>query len=542
MRMKHTRSAFHMGLAGLVGGLIWLGTAWGQAPDPLAREAEAALRNAQSLFFNGKREEAVAALVQGHVKTEALRQAAPADPRLAGLESKVQKLKGDLEKRLGTSLDLASGGQKAPAGLPAPPSSAPAVPAATVPARLPYHAAQQMAEVEKRFQAVNGPYTRFDYYREQGDTGAILRALDGVEQQLAEIPRLIETARKLAAEKGIASHPDFDAALARIDREKARLVETRRGTVQQAAASAAAGDAVTADVEALAVTQERLRQAVFERAYGGPITYNDLAPVRDLLQAIEDFEGKDQAAVRQQMAAFAERYGATRDVIGDKVRTLGYTGNRLPGTIYEDLAKGLENVAKTRKAMGEDLLRRAQEDLDSLGSAHDFFRMERRERAQEYSRVAAQFDPASAGIRAFRAALDGRFEEDDRVFKAKIDGRKWPGSVSGKKAEEEAGLKFFREDSDWGGRPKDKEPRMPVAVAITGDWNVQKRDLLNRPIMHGVAALVAVEVPEEKARLNVLRVYSVTLRTAEGGDIKPAPPFREITVGDSYYIRPGAVK
>lgn len=541
----------------LAGCLLWAGAVLAQDPDSLAREADADLRKAQSLFFNGKRDEAVAMLMEGYAQVEALRQADPSDSRLASLEGKVRKLKGDLEKRLGQTLDLESGARteagKAPAAarpLPAKPvappmAASPAAAPSTSPAassRLPYHAAQQMAEVDKQLQSINGPYSRFEYYIERGDFDAVVQALDGVDRKLEELPGLIETARKLAAEKGVGSHPDFDAAVARLEQEKVRSADMRRQIAQQAEASAAAGDAVSADVEALATTFDRLRRTVFERAYGGPVYYNDLEPVLELLQAITDFETKDLAAVRRQLSEFAGRYGETREAIEEKMHALGYSGNRHPGSLYEDLAAGIENVEKTRKAMGADLLRRAREDLDSLPSAHDFFRMERRERAREYSRVAAQFDPASAEIRTFIEALPARFDEDDRAFAARLDAREWPGSISGKKAEEQAGLEFFRKDADWGARPEGQEPRLPVAVAITGDWNVQKRDLLNRPVMHGVPALVAVEVPEEKKQLNVLRVYSVTLRTAEGPDVPAAPPFREITVGDSYYIRPGEVK
>ena len=59
--------------------------------------------------------------------------------------------------------------------------------------------------------------------------------------------------------------------------------------------------------------------------------------------------------------------------------------------------------------------------------------------------------------------------------------------------------------------------------------------------MYGLPVLLAVEVPSDK-ELNVARVYVLTMRTAEGRGVKMEPPFDHITVGDSYYIRPSAVK
>lgn len=550
-----TRRGLAWGLAG------WLlaCAAWGQsAADDGARQAEAALRQAQNLVFAGKRDEAVQALVQGHEGIRKIRQANASDSRLAGLEGRLQRLKGDLEKRMGKTIDLASGesvesgasGSSGGRPLPdkpvpppmAPPAAAPAVASTAAPAKLPYHAAQKMAEVDKRFGTIRGPYSRFDYYREQGDYGAISKSLDGIEQSLADLPALIEEARRLAAEKGVERHPDFDAAYERIEQEKTRAAETRRQTSGQASTAAAAEASVAADVDTVATAYDRLRAAVFEKAFGGVIHYADLEPVRELLAVVDGFERNEQAQARAMLADFAARYGASRDAIDGKVRALGYSGTRIPGTVYEEFSKGIDQVAKTRLAMGADLLRRAREDLDQLPKAHDFFRADRRDQIRAFAEVAARFDPASEPIREFRAGLEARLAEDVQAGRERIDARKWPGSVAGKKAEEEAGLAFFRQDADWGARPKDKDPRIPVAVAITGDWTVQKRDLLGRPVMHGVPALVAVEVPAEKARDQVLRVYSVTLRTAEGADAKPMAPFREITVGDSYYIRPSAVK
>ncbi len=560
MMARSRCSAWGQVMGFILAGLFLAGAAWAQgSPDELAREAEAALRQAQNLVFSGKRDEAVAALVQGHAKAETLRQVDAGDRRLAGIDSRIQKLKTDLERRMGRVIDLNTGTvadkPAAASGAPPPPTprtapamaSPPAVagaPAAAAgAAKLPYHAEQELLGARRVFESINGSYSRFDYYRERGEPESILKALDAMDQSLREdVPEILASARRLAAEKGVQSHPDFDEYEARLAQERQRSAETRQAALQQASAAAAAGDEVATDVGALGAAYDRLRGMVFDQAGGHAIHYNDLEPAVALLAAIEQFERSERSQAQALLAGFAGRYGDTRDAIGDRVRSLGYSGTRSAGSDYEDFVRAIDNVARTRTAMGVDLVRRAQEDLDSLPRAHDFFRVERRDRARAFAELAARFDPDSADIRSFLAALPGHFDEDERAFKARIDGRKWPGSLSGKKAEEAAGLAFFREDSDWGARPKDKEPRVPVAVAITGDWTVQKRDVLNRPVMYGVSSLVAVDVPAEKAALNVLRVYSVTLRTAEGTDVKQAPPFREITVGDSYYIRPGAVK
>ena len=522
--------------------LFLVGTAQAQlSADDLAKRADADLRSAQSLFFNGKRDESLQTLVKAHKKVVQLRGVNAADNRLKGLEGKVEKLKADLEKRMGGSIDLDTG--KVAEKLAAPGAPTPVqAPTRAASTRLPHHADQAMSGALRSLDSVNGPYSRFDYYRERGEYDSIIKALDSIDEALKEVPAQIEEAKRLAAEKGVTEYPGFAEAYERLEKEKARSAETRKQTLKQSSATAAAGDAVSKDVESFATAYDRLRGMIFDRANGFAVSFTEPAEAGEFLAAIESFEKNEMAKAQKTLEDFAARYGNSRDAINSKVRAQGYQGNRLAGTIYEDFTKSIENISKTRKAMAEDLLRRAKEDLESLPKAHDFFRAERRDRVKDFSELAARYDSSSAEIRRFVSDMPARFDADIKALNEKIDARKWPGSISGKKAEEEAGMKFFKEDSDWGARPRNKEQRIPVAVAITGDWTVQKTDLLNRPVMYGVPALVAVEVPEEKAKMKVLRVYSVTLRTAEGANVKQAPPFREITVGDSYYIRPAAVR
>jgi hypothetical protein len=130
-----------------------------------------------------------------------------------------------------------------------------------------------------------------------------------------------------------------------------------------------------------------------------------------------------------------------------------------------------------------------------------------------------------------------------KSFNAEIDKRTWPGHASNApkdaKALAQAALDWFKNSPDWGKRPQDA--RKPLAVAVKGPWSVQATNILGEPIMYGLPVLLAVEVESDKA-LNVARVYDLTMRTVEQRGVKMEPPFDSITVGNSYYIRPSAVK
>ncbi len=68
-----------------------------------------------------------------------------------------------------------------------------------------------------------------------------------------------------------------------------------------------------------------------------------------------------------------------------------------------------------------------------------------------------------------------------------------------------------------------------------------KKNLLEEPIQYGLPIVSAEQVESEK-ELDLARVYEGTLLTEEYKGVKTAPPFIGAAVGDSYYIRPSAVK
>ena len=77
-------------------------------------------------------------------------------------------------------------------------------------------------------------------------------------------------------------------------------------------------------------------------------------------------------------------------------------------------------------------------------------------------------------------------------------------------------------------------------LVVTGPWRVTKKDLLGRPTQYGLPVIVAVEDPRDSGR-DVWRYFELTLVTPESAAPKQAPPFEGQHVGDSGYLRPGAL-
>jgi len=80
-----------------------------------------------------------------------------------------------------------------------------------------------------------------------------------------------------------------------------------------------------------------------------------------------------------------------------------------------------------------------------------------------------------------------------------------------------------------------------LAVSVTGPWRIFKKNILAEPIQYNLPVAVSVQIESEKS-MNLVRVYLMTMLTQEMKGVKKAPPFIGATVGNSYYVRPSAVK
>ncbi|MFH0794639.1 MAG: hypothetical protein V2A74_11470, partial [bacterium] len=208
-----------------------------------------------------------------------------------------------------------------------------------------------------------------------------------------------------------------------------------------------------------------------------------------------------------------------------------------PYYLVKDLQEGIENVAKTRQAEFDDIVQRIDSSMQGLPGMHDIYRVPQHGVIRDWVKLLKGFAPDKAKADAKAAEVEKSLEQDMKAFLAKIDGKTWPGNSKGDVAE--AALKFFKESPDWAKRAE--EPRIPLGVAVTGDWSVQERDVLGNPTMYGIPVLLAVQVQSEKAQ-NLARVFNLTMRTAESKNPKQEPPFTSITVGDSWYVRADKVK
>ncbi len=361
----------------------------------------------------------------------------------------------------------------------------------------------------------------------------------------------LKTSRAEAVKRGQGDHPEYAATEKRLAELESRFANEKLNLEKSQAGARAQVAGIAAEAMALKAEYDRLYKPLFSRATGVGLYFNDLEPVAELLKAIEHFEKNDLDRLRSQLESFRKKAGPSSEEIDRKAKADGWKDTyHRPSYAVEKLEEAIVNIAKTRQVMAEELIKKANEykELVKTGSA-DFVRVERTRWVQEHLEFAVKFDPASEKAKAELAAFPAWREADWKEFGKTIDARKFPGprkAPGNASSLEKTAFTWFAESHDWGRRnlsktAKDREPRRVIRVAVMGPWTVQARNITGQITMHGIPVKLVVALESEK-ELNVYRVYELTLRTAERVGIKAAPPFDSVTVGNSYYIRPKAVR
>jgi hypothetical protein len=526
----------------------------------LLRQVNKELRQANRDMFGGKTEKAVAALEPIRARLIEAKQADPNHPQIPAYENKYKKLVKDLERRTGKDLGggtLTAAGGHAKVDLPPKPETGPAPKKQTAaPAETALSGSGKTSAA-----ATQLPYAARRPIRNAGnDLARIDSALEKLsdpkwnkDQLLANMRKHLESARgnlnagkAEAAKKGVSSHPEFDTIASGIEKAQRNIAAAAAEVEQSKHRAAADANAVTADVAALKAAYDRV-QPVFEKATGSVIHYNDLESAATLIGTIERFEKTELDAVQQQMAAFGETYGTTQEAIDETAEAMGYVNNYYRASFpYTELARGIENVEKTRTVMADDLIRKAEAmKTRAAEGIHDFARLEQHARIRAWGKMAARFDPENSRVMAFNSGIDAWVAADRKALNAKIDQAVFPRKADDAPEDAEAlakkALAFLQEQEYKRAAEKGGELSKVLAVVVTGPWRVFKKNILGEPIQYNLPVATAVQTDSERAK-DLVRVYLSTMLTHEMKGVKKAPPYLGATVGNSYYVRASALK
>lgn len=519
--------------------------------DALVKRADTELRAAERKMYSGDKPGAQQLLTSSGALIAQIETADATRKELPTLKQKHTKLQTDLDRRMGKTAPArpsAAATQPTTAAAPAPtrtvvaPATRTAAPATS--AKLPYAARAALRNFDNLYRSVEIKFGKMEEAK-QGDTTTPPETYaKEIASLQADLQKQLTEAKSAASSAGLASHPDLDAAQAKLDAIPARLQQTSSSVAAAQTARATSSAGIAADAEQLAKEYTRLRETTFDKAGGAAIYYNDLGPATNLLVVIAEFEDNDLENTRKLLAEFHAKYGATEEDIRKS------TDDNAAARNCRNLEEGIANVAKTRTAMAEDLADKITQRLAGLDDAHDFFRLARHDEVRAWLAVAQQFDKDNAKVVELTQRCEQDLGDDLQKLKKNIAARTWPAHAANAPADARqlaaTALAWFKDSPDWGKREQnaqaaDKAARVPRAVAVTGPWSIQERNIVGEPTMYGLPILLAVQLPAD-GKNGLARVFVLTMRTAEFKGVKMEPPFDAVTVGDSYFINADAVQ
>ncbi len=519
--------------------------------DTLVKRAGTELRAAQNKMFSGKKDEADEQLKNVRSLLDQIASADPENKNLTSLNTRYNRLRKDLDKRMGkteetavtasateeesaTKPERSSRTARSDRSIAKAPVAGKTASAKSSSGKLPYHAREKMRAFDNQYRSVEYLLRKMEEAKEGDTTTPPEKYAEGVEKALPELQAILDEAKVEAGD-----HPDITAAQERLDSIPEKLAAVSGDVKAAQEKRATASTEIAKDTEALKKEYERLNTKIFSKATGTSLYYNDLKPVYELLAIIEDYEKNDKAKAEELLESFSEKYGSTRDEVTES------TDDSQAGWDFDNFKKGVENVDKTRIAMAEDMVKKVVQKCEGLTSLHDFYRIEQHDLIKEWSATAEKFAADNEKVIEVKASLEKTLADDVVKLREKIAAKKWPEHAANapKDAKKlaKAALEWFKNAPGWGTKEKEKEPYDILAVSITGPWSVQEKNILGEPIVYGLPVKVAVQQKADKER-GMARVFILTLRTFEERDAKKAPPFDYPTVGDSYFILAENVK
>jgi hypothetical protein len=525
--------------------------------DALAKQINSELRTAQRAMFAGKKEEADSQVKAVKELLEQLKAADPDHRNLKSLQSSYDRLRKDLDRRLGRGTTGSAPTTTTPTTTKPAATSKPAATTGAGSLSASEQAAMQRA-LAKAVKDVDYALGKLERLMEERDSRAgvvtplarkqrdAARFLEEAEGYLSKVEakyegKLPEPNTDFAAARGkIAAARDKSAAwLEQLEAEQAKAAATEAEAAAGAEAKAARAQA---DADRMIQLYEQYQEPL-EFMHGNSVIYSmDLEKAKQTLKEVETLEKEILPKLAPDLGRLAEQYGTTGMDIGNALFQAGIRADGDPGGKLARMIEAVANIPKTRTASAESLTRYAEILLGAFSGQLTDVRIKRMNDAKALLVVAKGFDPKHKPTEELLATIDEQILQAVEQMQEQIDAKEWAGNVKEFPGPGEpvglakAALEFFRKDDRWGANPKRKIE--VLAVCVRGPWKVAERDIFGRVISWRLPIHVAVTDESLRPR-NIARVYELSILALEGPPNRAPqqPPFEGYWVGNNWMMR-----
>ncbi len=507
--------------------------------DILAKQANKDLRQAEQFMFNGKNEAADLLLQKVASALETIRSEQPSHKSLRSLQSKYQRIRKQVDKKLGKGDK-----KKKPASPVVAPAKTEPVKKASSGSSQGYKKKMQERALKKLIKDI--AYELDSARKEMADMAKgrpdeyIKRAEKHVENFKKKYPDIIQDSAIQEAVSGI------DAV--RKDVEQWRKMKEQKAQATVAAEAAAAAekkalmDVYQKDAEQMAALYSQYYPP-FESINGGALVGGnyDIKQIEKTILLLEQAEATIPS-FSGELTRLTGTYGTTATDIYNTLHAKGYTLRNDEGLMMEQMLNAVENVKRSRQASAAVLAEHASDLMRATSKQLNDARIGHMQNAKSLLRAGLRFDPENKQIQDMLSKIDEQMAEVVEKMSAEIDAATWKDHISNfsgpGKTEElaTAAMNYLKNDRDWGKKPE-KGVEI-LAVSVRGQWKVAKRDPFGAVIQWRLPIHVAVTDTVLRKR-GLARVYDLSILAAEGASNKAPkePPYDGCWVGDSWMMR-----
>ncbi|MBN2000433.1 hypothetical protein JW935_22980, partial [candidate division KSB1 bacterium] len=248
--------------------------------------------------------------------------------------------------------------------------------------------------------------------------------------------------------------------------------------------------------------------------------------------------------VKAKVQAFSQKYGTDKDAIDKKMQELtpkdpskgmydevNQRPSQSAGHCFTELVNGLTNLEEAPKIEAKHILTRALQFLEGVDSITDTARDRRYAQVEEKIQLGLKFNPNDSELKEWAVKIKQLRQKSQQDVAKALEEARFPGHYTNFAGPgnvnqlAESCIKYFNNEDP---------SQTTVRVSVAGNWVVAKRNIFDQPIQWGLPIWAVGYKNDNK---EIARVFKLTILTEEGLNVKKAPPWTGVWVGDSYRMK-----